>query len=153
MAVDRSRLKARAAAGDASAKRALAVTQRTSFMLSGAQLGITVTALVVGFVAEPLIGASLGEALGGIGLPAGVGVAVSWYDALPRWQSAPSRWLEASLDSSTCGAEIPEHLRTSPGGPRPIRVCDSVSAPMSRQVVSSSTRQLAATVQLQSSRE
>lgn len=53
-------------------------------MLSGAQLQITVTALVVGFVAEPLIGASLGEALGGIGLPAGAGVAVSWYDALGR---------------------------------------------------------------------
>lgn len=82
MAVDRSRLKARAATGDLSAKRALAVTQRTSFMLSGAQLGITVTALVVGFVAEPLIGASLGEALGGIGAPIGVGVAVGTVLAL-----------------------------------------------------------------------
>ena len=41
MAVDRSRLKARAAAGDASARRALSITKRTSFMLSGAQLGIT----------------------------------------------------------------------------------------------------------------
>lgn len=82
MAVDRSRLKARAATGDASAKRALAVTQRTSFMLSGAQLGITVTALVVGFVAEPLIGASLGEALGGVGVPTGVGVAVGTVLAL-----------------------------------------------------------------------
>src|SRR5690625_7853129 len=41
MAVDRVRLAAGAAAGDVSAERALAVTQRTSFMLSGAQLGIT----------------------------------------------------------------------------------------------------------------
>jgi CBS domain containing-hemolysin-like protein len=82
MAVDRSRLKARAATGDPAAKRALAVTQRTSFMLSGAQLGITVTALVVGFVAEPLIGASLGEALGGIGVPTGVGVGVGTVLAL-----------------------------------------------------------------------
>ncbi|WP_290615564.1 MULTISPECIES: hypothetical protein [unclassified Arsukibacterium] len=32
--------------GDASAKRALEVTKRTSFMLSGAQLGITVTGLL-----------------------------------------------------------------------------------------------------------
>ena len=61
MAVDRSRLKARAADGDAAAARALAVTRRTSFMLSGAQLGITVTGLVVGYVAEPLIGEALGE--------------------------------------------------------------------------------------------
>jgi len=82
MAVDRSRLKARAASGDQAAKRALAVTQRTSFMLSGAQLGITVTALLVGYVAEPLIGASLGVALGGVGVPTGVGVAVGTVLAL-----------------------------------------------------------------------
>lgn len=82
MAVDRSRLKARAAAGDLKAKRALAVTRRTSFMLSGAQLGITVTALLVGYVAEPLIGASLGEALGGVGVPTGVGVVVGTVLAL-----------------------------------------------------------------------
>ena len=82
MAVDRSRLKARSAQGDPAAKRALAVTQRTSFMLSGAQLGITVTALLVGYVAEPLIGASLGEALGGVGVPTGVGVAVGTVLAL-----------------------------------------------------------------------
>jgi CBS domain containing-hemolysin-like protein len=82
MAVDRSRLKARAATGDPAAKRALAVTQRTSFMLSGAQLGITVTALLVGYVAEPLIGASLGEAMGGVGVPTAVGVAVGTVIAL-----------------------------------------------------------------------
>ena len=41
MAVDRTRLAALAAKGDASAVRALHVTKRTSFMLSGAQLGIT----------------------------------------------------------------------------------------------------------------
>jgi CBS domain containing-hemolysin-like protein len=82
MAVDRSRLKARAAAGDAAAERALGVTRRTSFMLSGAQLGITVTALLVGYVAEPLIGESLGTALGGVGVPAGVGLAVGTTAAL-----------------------------------------------------------------------
>lgn len=55
MAVDRTKLAARAAAGDIAARRALEVTKRTSFMLSGAQLGITVTGLVAGFVAEPLL--------------------------------------------------------------------------------------------------
>lgn len=59
MSVDRSRLKARAADGDTGAARALNVTKRTSFMLSGAQLGITVTGLLVGYVAEPLIGRGL----------------------------------------------------------------------------------------------
>lgn len=65
MAVDRSQLKARAEAGDGAAVRALAVTRRTSFMLSGAQLGITVTGLLVGYVAEPLIGGSIATLIGG----------------------------------------------------------------------------------------
>ena len=67
------RLKARATAGDAGARRALDITRRTSFMLSGAQLGITVTGLIVGYVAEPLIGDGIGELLGGVGVPTGVG--------------------------------------------------------------------------------
>ena len=82
MAVDRSQLGARAAAGDAAAKRALGVTRRTSFMLSGAQLGITVTGLLVGYVAEPLIGESLGTLLGGIGVPTAVGIAIGAVLAL-----------------------------------------------------------------------
>ncbi|MHA3703356.1 hemolysin family protein [Jatrophihabitans sp. YIM 134969] len=82
MAVDRSTLRARAEAGDAAAARALEVTGRTSFMLSGAQLGITVTGLVVGYVAEPLIGESVGTLLGGISVPSGVGIAVGTVVAL-----------------------------------------------------------------------
>ncbi|MBG0848030.1 hemolysin family protein [Ectopseudomonas chengduensis] len=82
MAVDRTRLAVLAADGDASAKRALEVTKRTSFMLSGAQLGITVTGLMVGFVAEPLVGQSLGVLLGGVGIPSEVGVTVGTLLAL-----------------------------------------------------------------------
>ncbi|MGQ0577112.1 MAG: hemolysin family protein [Pseudonocardia sp.] len=82
MAVDRSRLKAAASGGDAGARRALGITRRTSFMLSGAQLGITVTGLLVGYVAEPLIGEGLGELLGGVGVPTGIGVALGTGIAL-----------------------------------------------------------------------
>ncbi|WP_312928566.1 hemolysin family protein [Stutzerimonas nitrititolerans] len=82
MAVDRTRLAARAAEGDTAAKLALQVTRRTSFMLSGAQLGITVTGLLVGFVAEPLVGKSLGVLLGGVGIPTEVGVTVGTVLAL-----------------------------------------------------------------------
>jgi CBS domain containing-hemolysin-like protein len=82
MAVDRSRLKARAADGDAGARRALDITRRTSFMLSGAQLGITVTGLLVGYVAEPLIGNGVGELLGVAGVPTGVGIAIGTVLAL-----------------------------------------------------------------------
>ncbi|GAA4095889.1 hemolysin family protein [Actinomadura miaoliensis] len=82
MAVDRSRLAARAEAGDQVAGRALTVTRRTSFMLSGAQLGITVTGLLVGYVAEPLIGRAFGDLMGGAGLPAGAGIAIGTVLAL-----------------------------------------------------------------------
>lgn len=82
MAVDRSRLGAAAAEGDAVAQRTLKVTKRTSFMLSGAQLGITVTALLVGYVAEPLIGEAIGTLSGGVGVPTGVGIAVGTVLAL-----------------------------------------------------------------------
>ena len=82
MAVDRTRLAAQAASGDLAAKRALAVTKRTSFMLSGAQLGITVTGLMVGYVAEPLVGKSLGMLLGGVGIPESIGISVGTILAL-----------------------------------------------------------------------
>ncbi|MFD9733253.1 hemolysin family protein [Umezawaea sp. NPDC059074] len=68
MAVDRGRLRQMAEAGDKGAERAYRVTQRLSFMLSGAQFGITVTALLVGFVAEPLLGSGLASVLGFTGL-------------------------------------------------------------------------------------
>ncbi|WP_281545218.1 hemolysin family protein [Grimontia sp. SpTr1] len=76
MAVDRAKLATLAATGDAAAKRALKVTKRTSFMLSGAQLGITVTGLVLGFVAEPLVGQSLGVLLQSFGLSLEAGIAL-----------------------------------------------------------------------------
>lgn len=75
-AVNRSGLTAKAEAGDAAAGRALAVTKRTSFMLSGAQLGITVTGLLAGYLAEPLIGSGLADLLGRASVPTAVGVAI-----------------------------------------------------------------------------
>ncbi|MDF2991942.1 MAG: hypothetical protein K0S37_2456 [Microbacterium sp.] len=82
MSVDRSRMAALAEKGDAQAKRVLAITKRTSFMLSGAQLGITVTGLLIGYVAEPLIGESLGTLLGGVGIDPAVSVLIGTVGAL-----------------------------------------------------------------------
>ncbi|MGC5627408.1 hemolysin family protein [Georgenia sp. Z1344] len=82
ISVDRSRLAARAAAGDRTAARSLAITRRTSFMLSGAQLGITVTGLLVGYVAEPLVGQAFGEILGSAGLTTAVAVGIGAVLAL-----------------------------------------------------------------------
>ncbi|MGD8214801.1 hemolysin family protein [Aestuariimicrobium sp. Y1814] len=74
MAVDRAKLQARSAGGDAVATRSLDITRRTSFMLSGAQLGITVTGLLVGYVAEPLIGQALAELWPGATTAIAVGI-------------------------------------------------------------------------------
>ncbi|HEU4954290.1 MAG TPA: hemolysin family protein [Gemmatimonadales bacterium] len=78
---DRLALEQQAASGDRGAARAVRVMERLSFMLSGAQLGITVTTLVVGFIAKPalaeliapvLTGAGVSErAVGGIALATG----------------------------------------------------------------------------------
>ncbi|MFD1083934.1 hemolysin family protein [Micromonospora andamanensis] len=77
VAVDRGKLKQRAAEGDQASARALEVTGRLSFMLSGAQLGITVTALLVGYAAEPYLGAGLAELLGLAGVSTGVSLPLS----------------------------------------------------------------------------
>ncbi len=82
VAVDRGRLRQEADAGDKAAGRALKVTERLSFVLSGAQLGITVTALIVGYVAEPFLGAGLADLLGVAGVPRSVSVPASLVFAL-----------------------------------------------------------------------
>ncbi|GIJ26924.1 membrane protein [Micromonospora qiuiae] len=82
VAVDRGKLKQLAAEGDQASARALEVTGRLSFMLSGAQLGITVTALLVGYVAEPYLGAGLAELLGVAGVSAAVSLPLSVVLAL-----------------------------------------------------------------------
>lgn len=123
MAVDRSRLGARTAAGDPAARRALAVTKRTSFMLSGAQLGITVTGLLVGYVAEPLIGESLGEALGGVGVPTGVGIAVGTVLAL----------LFSTLVQMVFGELFPKNLAIA--RPEPVAVALAASTTLYLRVM------------------
>lgn len=82
MNVDRATLRTMAAQGDKKAERALMLTHRTSFVLSGSQLGITVTGLLVGYIAEPLVGNGLGELLGDVGIPRAVSVTVGTVAAL-----------------------------------------------------------------------
>ncbi|GAA2868700.1 hemolysin family protein [Streptosporangium fragile] len=68
---DRLALSQQAAEGDRKAARAIKVMERLSFMLSGAQLGITVTALVVGFIAKPALAELIAPALRAAGLTGG----------------------------------------------------------------------------------
>lgn len=83
VAVDRARLAQLADEGDEAAERAMRVTSRLSFTLSGAQLGITVTALLVGYVSEPYLGVGLADLLTGIAaVPAAVSLSISVVVAL-----------------------------------------------------------------------
>jgi CBS domain containing-hemolysin-like protein len=65
---DRAAVERRAEQGDRRAGSVLLALRSLSTQLSGAQLGITVTSLVVGFIAEPSIGALLRGPVGLTGL-------------------------------------------------------------------------------------
>lgn len=82
MSVDRHRLKSLAQEGDKKAQNALEITHKTSFMLSGAQLGITVTGLLVGFIAEPLVGKALAQLIGGSTVPSALAISAGTTLAL-----------------------------------------------------------------------
>ena len=67
-----TRLEEMASGGNTRAKTALASIRELSFMLAGAQLGITMASLALGFVAEPAVAGLLERALHGlIDIPAG----------------------------------------------------------------------------------
>ncbi|MET7875585.1 hemolysin family protein [Micromonospora profundi] len=53
--VDRAEIDRRAAAGDEAARTVRVALRELSFQLSGAQLGITITALLTGYLAEPAL--------------------------------------------------------------------------------------------------
>ncbi len=55
VAADRSKLDAQASDGSWAARAAIAARRRLSFHLSGAQLGITVTSLIIGFLSDSIV--------------------------------------------------------------------------------------------------
>ena len=81
LTVDRPSVRRDAAAGQRSARSLDAALSSLSTQLSGAQLGITVSSLAVGFLAEPSLAELLRGPLGAVGLPGaavdGVAVAVA----------------------------------------------------------------------------
>ena len=69
--VDRSPVERDAQAGDATARGLLLALRSLSTQLSGAQVGITVTNLAIGFLAEPAIADLVDGPLEAVGLPEG----------------------------------------------------------------------------------
>ncbi|MGK5533902.1 hemolysin family protein, partial [Streptomyces sp. URMC 129] len=89
-----------ASAGDRSAAGALAGVRALTFQLSGAQLGITVTSLVIGMLAEPSLAGLLRGPLRAAGLPGGaassvavaLGVALSTVLLMVVGELVPKNW-------------------------------------------------------------
>jgi CBS domain containing-hemolysin-like protein len=67
--VDRSQVEKAAAAGDPGAEGVQRALRSLSTQLSGAQVGITVTNLAIGFLAEPAIARLIDGPLEAAGLP------------------------------------------------------------------------------------
>lgn len=82
VAARRSRFVEQADAGDRRSKRAILVHKRLSFMLSGAQLGITVSSLALGFIAEPAIASVFSPVLEAAGVPESASLGISIVVAL-----------------------------------------------------------------------
>ncbi|WP_405714148.1 hemolysin family protein [Streptomyces xanthophaeus] len=98
--VERSELERAAAAGERGAEGALKAAKRLTFQLSGAQLGITVTSLVIGMLAEPSVSALLRGPLEALGLSSGavsttatlLGVALSTVVLMVVGELVPKNW-------------------------------------------------------------
>jgi len=77
VAVDRIRIERLAAEGRRAARTALSLLKSLSFQLSGAQFGITVTSLALGFIARPSIAAALEPAADRIASGAAEGLSIA----------------------------------------------------------------------------
>jgi CBS domain containing-hemolysin-like protein len=113
VAVDRTRVDERARHGSAAAARVQSLLDRISYHLSGAQLGITVTSLLLGFLAEPAVAAAIEpglEALFGE-IPSGVSIAIALA--------------VATIVQMVFGELVPKSLATS----RPLESSFALSGP------------------------
>ncbi|MDX2599677.1 hemolysin family protein [Streptomyces caniscabiei] len=97
--VERGELERAARAGERGAEGALKAVRRLTLQLSGAQLGITVTSLVIGMLAEPSLAALLRGPLEAIGLGGAapsvatvLGVAFSTVVLMVVGELVPKNW-------------------------------------------------------------
>ncbi|HEY9390851.1 MAG TPA: hemolysin family protein [Mycobacteriales bacterium] len=105
--VDRTRLNQRARDGDRRAAGVLDAVHDLSFHLSGAQLGITVSSLLLGFLTEPVLSESFGQPFEAIGLDPDAG----------RTAGAVTALLVATLVQMIFGELVPQNLALA----RPLR--------------------------------
>ncbi|MBT5581742.1 MAG: HlyC/CorC family transporter [Acidimicrobiaceae bacterium] len=101
VAVDRTRVEERASQGSRRARQTQRLLSRLSYHLSGAQLGITITSLLLGFLAEPAIASLLEPVLEGI------------FGEAPAAVSIGLALLIATFTQMVFGELIPKSLATS----------------------------------------
>ena len=81
-ALERSTVEAAARDGDARSRQVLRAHKTLSFQLSGAQLGITITTLITGYIAEPVLARFISPVALALGASDGVATAASLVLAL-----------------------------------------------------------------------
>ncbi|MET8622654.1 hemolysin family protein [Kitasatospora sp. NPDC004669] len=112
---DRGAVERSAKAGDAKSGRVSRALRHLSFELSGAQLGITVTSLVVGMLAEPALSTLLRPVMSGIGVP----------DSVARGAGVVIGMVLATVVQMVIGELVPKNWAIA----RPLQVARSVAAP------------------------
>jgi len=125
--VERSTVERKAREGDRAARRILASLRNLSFELSGAQLGITVTSLVLGAIAEPTVAAVISPLIGELG---------SFSEATTLGISVAIAFILATVAQMVFGELVPKNLAIS----RPYRSGVLFAIPM--QMVNRAVRPL-----------
>ena len=110
--VDRTRLNRLARDGDRRAAGVLGAVHDLSFQLSGAQLGITVSSLLLGFLTEPVLSDTFGRPFEAIGLDPDSG----------RTAGAVTALLVATLVQMIFGELVPQNLALARPLPTALRV-------------------------------
>jgi CBS domain containing-hemolysin-like protein len=113
--VERPAAERAAAEGDRRARSVVAALRKLSFQLSGTQLGITITSLVVGMLAEPALAELFAGPLETIGIPAGAAPGVGVVLGM----------ILASAVQMVIGELVPKNWAVS----RPLQVARFVAGP------------------------
>lgn len=113
--VEKAEAERAAQEGDRRARTVVGALRELSFQLSGTQLGITITSLVVGMLAEPALAHLLSGPLAGTGLPAGAVPGIAVVIGM----------LLASAVQMVLGELVPKNWAVS----RPLRVARFVAGP------------------------
>ncbi len=116
VALDRSAVQRAVDDGDVAARPVLASLRQLSTQLSAAQVGITLTTLILGYLATPSVGLLLAGPLAALGVPDGSREAVASTLAL----------VIATLFSMVFGEIVPQFLGIS----APLRMAKLVSRPV-----------------------